>query len=104
MTPIDGSEGVDSDFANTVRPAASMAARSVKVPPTSIPIVSMVKSHRRGVTADKTLQAVALARRARALVRRSPPAAAGRADFQAIARQDLDAALLGAQLKGQLVP
>ena len=43
-TPKDQSIGVDSDFANTVRPAASMATRSVKVPPTSIPIARILKA------------------------------------------------------------
>src|SRR5574341_2194270 len=38
ISPSDGSRGVEADFAMTTRPRASTAARSVKVPPTSIPI------------------------------------------------------------------
>ncbi len=38
-TPMDWSCGVDGDFANEVAPCSSMATRSVKVPPTSMPMV-----------------------------------------------------------------
>ena len=36
--PIDGSAGVDGALASVTRPASSTATRSVKVPPTSMPI------------------------------------------------------------------
>src|SRR5438034_7075270 len=38
MRPSDWSRGVDAHLAMTTRPVSSTAARSVKVPPTSIPI------------------------------------------------------------------
>ena len=38
MSPSDGSAGVDAAFAIVTRPSPSIAATSVKVPPTSIPM------------------------------------------------------------------
>ncbi len=38
ITPIEGSSGVEVDFAITTRPSGATATRSVKVPPTSMPI------------------------------------------------------------------
>ena len=43
-TPIDWSCGVDGDLAKTSFPCASMATRSVNVPPTSMPMVYVATS------------------------------------------------------------
>ena len=46
ITPIDGSSGVDAVFASVEWPLSSTATRSVKVPPTSMPIFSMARAAR----------------------------------------------------------
>src|SRR5215813_1545493 len=38
ITPMDGSSGVEADLAMATRPSGSTATRSVKVPPTSMPM------------------------------------------------------------------
>src|SRR5215468_257844 len=38
ITPMEGSSGVEADLAMVTRPSASTATRSVKVPPTSMPM------------------------------------------------------------------
>src|SRR5690348_13341273 len=38
ITPMDGSSGVEADLAIATRPSGSTATRSVKVPPTSMPM------------------------------------------------------------------
>src|SRR5476651_677497 len=43
ITPIEGSAGVDSVLARVARPFSSTATRSVKVPPTSMPMRYMAQ-------------------------------------------------------------
>src|SRR5262249_5010310 len=106
ITPIDGSEGVEADFASVTRPWSSTATRSVNVPPTSIPMrnTSATLSRARGAGAPAVLsvhQPVFMTRGPRGLVatsRTSIAAASRRVDEEHGPGQDWDADLLGLEL------
>src|SRR5262245_61978502 len=103
ITPIEGSEGVEADFANVTCPSSSTATRSVNVPPTSIPMrnTSATLSRPRGAWPPAVLpvhEPVLMIRRACRLVTASRIAitsASRRVDEEHGPWQDRNADLLG---------
>src|SRR5690349_9816363 len=101
MTPIEGSSGVEATLARVARPLRSTATRSVKVPPTSMPIRYISAASISGAVAAPPPNEAALDI-ARPRLRASPswiaPAAASAGlDHKDVAGVDLDPDLLGGQ-------
>src|SRR5438552_6240992 len=102
MTPMDGSSGVEVDLAIVTRPSWSTATRSVKVPPTSIPMryISAAPSLRAAQPvppSDEAVLAIGGASVSPALGGFAPAAASGRHDVEDGARRNGDPHLLGLQ-------
>src|ERR1700675_2844857 len=100
ITPIDGSSGVEADFAITTRPLLSTATRSVKVPPTSTPMRYMsappaLPASRAGLPAHEAVFEVGGAGRGRPARRLAPAPAPRRDDVEDGPRRDRNADLLG---------
>src|SRR5215510_1230032 len=102
ITPMEGSPGVEADLAMATRPSESTATRSVKVPPTSMPMRYMSAA-----SARATARAVAVLPGGEAVLQvggacgriaprgLAPAASACRHDVEDGARRNGDADLLG---------
>src|ERR1700722_982553 len=90
ITPTDGSSGVEAIFASVEIPSPSTATRSVKVPPTSMPMRSIWLFA--GDEAAQQILRVCCLCPARGL---APAAAAAGLDYEKIIRQNFDADFLG---------
>src|SRR5713101_8493966 len=97
ITPIDGTSGVEADFAMTTRPWPSTATRSVKVPPTSTPMryMSAAPAARAVVPCHEAVLEVGGAGRRLAARWLAPAAAASGDDVEDGAGRDGNADLLG---------
>src|SRR5215468_7947101 len=102
ITPMEGSSGVEADLAMATRPSESTATRSVKVPPTSMPMRYMsaasTQATRRAVAilpGDEAVLQIGSARSGIAPRGLAPAASARRDDVEDGARWNGDADLLG---------
>src|SRR5215813_951439 len=102
ITPMDGSSGVEGDLAMATRPSGSTATRSVKVPPTSMPMRYMSAVSACGparamavLPGDEAVLQIGGARRRIAARRLAPAAASRRHDVEHGAGRNGDANLLG---------
>src|SRR5580704_4492934 len=105
-TPSDGSSGVDGTFASVAPPSASIATRSVNVPPTSMPMRNMrlTLPHRRGRGfRNEPFLNIQTAVLIGALCGITPAAATTGFEDQAVARPYHQAGLLGADRARVLV-